>query len=527
MAVGLHMKDKKNKIMIIEWFAILALVIIAVAAGKHLKDRTEEVSKMTSYEGSKLVLYDGPKSLKDATAEDLASASEKERNFALLHCTDTKVKVNDYDCYVYDTNVNNNRVWYADYMPPQSRTPITYFDFEGVAKIEVSVPDMDLKSVKISPVSYNIKPEVNTAAKTVTFTVTKPDNYTVTFNDTPERALHIFANSIDPNAPTKSSDTVKYIGPGEWNIENIVLEDNQTLYLAGGAVVHGIINSNFAKNVTVEGRGILDGSGFEGWLGKTAYIPLKFDNCDKVTLKDIIVLNPNAWVCSAKSSTNGVIDGIRIISSRPNGDGITLQSCNNYQITNCFVRSWDDSLVVKNYEGSSSNLSFKNIQLWTDFAQSMEIGYETNKGRQQDVSISGISFEDITVLNNFHKPVISVHNADDATVKDITFKNITVENAQMGSGDGDEMPYLIDLHIPKTSNWTSTKDRGQIDGVTIDNVKVLSGKFSPSRIQGFDETHKIKNVSISNLEILGEKITSLDQGKFDLDPATTENITIK
>ncbi len=525
--MGLHMGSRKKTVMIIEWFAILTLIITAVAAGIHLKGRTEEAGSMISYEGSRLVLYEGPKSLKDATAEDLVSAGEKERNFALLHCTDTKVKVDGYDCYVYDTNVNHSRAWYPNYMPPQSRTPVTYFDFEGTAKIEVSVPDRAFNSVKISPVSYGIKPEVDKAAKTVTFTITRPDNYTLTFNDSPERALHIFANAIDSEAPVKSSDTIKYIGPGEWNIENIVLEDNQTLYLAGGAVVHGIVNASFAKNIKVEGRGILDGSGFEGWMGKTAYIPLKFDNCDGMTLKDIIVLNPNAWVCSAKSSANGVIDGIRIISSRPNGDGITLQSCTNYKVSNCFVRSWDDSLVVKNYEGSSSGISFQNMQLWTDFAQSMEIGYETNKGQQAGVSVSGISFKDITVLNNFHKPVISVHNADDAVIKDVAFQNITVENAQMGSGDGEEMPYLIDLNIPKTSNWTSTKERGQIDGVTIENVKVLSGKFSPSRIQGFDGTHKIRNITISNLEILGEKITSLDQGKFETDPDTTENITMK
>jgi len=157
----------------------------------------------------------------------------------------------------------------------------------------------------------------------------------------------------------------------------------------------------------------------------------------------------------------------------------------------------------------------------------MEIGYETNKGQAEEVSISDISFQDITVLNNFHKPVISVHNADDAIVKAVTFQNITVENAQMGSGDGDEMPYLIDLHIPKNSNWTSTRERGSIDNVIIDNVKVMSGKFSPSRVEGFDEKHKISNVTISNLEILGEKITSLEQGKFEINPATTENIIIE
>lgn len=510
-----------------EWGMILILVVVAAVSGIHLMKKTDEVANMTNYEGSKLVLYEGPKSLKDATPQDLVSTSEKERSFALMHCTDTQVKVNGYDCYVYDTNVNNTRKWYQDYMPPQARTPITYFDFEGRATIEVIVPNIALKSVKISPLSENINAVVNQEKRSVTFTIAKQGNYTVTFNDSPERALHIFANSIEKNAPTKSTENVKYIGPGEWNIENIVLEDNQTLYLAGGAVVHGIINGNFAKNIKVEGRGILDGSGFEGWMGKSAYIPLKFDNCDGVTLKDIIVLNPNAWVCSAKSSTNGVIEGIRIISSRPNGDGITLQSCTNYKVSNCFVRSWDDSLVVKNYEGSSTNIAFQNMQLWTDFAQSMELGYETNKGQQQGVSISDISFEGITVLNNFHKPVISVHNADDAEVTNILFKDITVENAQMGSGDGDEMPYLIDLHIPKTSNWTSTKERGTIRGVTIDNVKVLEGKFAPSRIEGFDEDHKISEVMITNLDILGKKISDFTKGKFEIDPKTTENITMR
>lgn len=35
-----------------------------------------------------------------------------------------------------------------------------------------------------------------------------------------------------------------YIGPGEWNIESIMLRKGQTLYLAGGSVVHGIANAN-------------------------------------------------------------------------------------------------------------------------------------------------------------------------------------------------------------------------------------------------------------------------------------------
>ncbi len=521
------MEKKKLILSITEWVLLILLLAGGFRGYLQIQNRMKEVSAMTDMSASRLVLYQGPTSLKDATNEELKTVNEMGRDFSLMHCTDTLVSVNGYESYVYDTNVNHNRVWFSDYLPTQSRTPITYFDFEGIANIVVTVPDIDLKSVKLSPVSYGIEPVIDQEAHTVAFTVTEQDNYTLTFNASPSRALHIFTNPLETEAPKEGDEGVIYIGPGEWNIDSIMLEDNQTLYIAGGAVVHGVVQSNYASNIKVMGRGMIDGSTFEGWQGKSALVPLKFDFCDGIELRDVIVLNPNAWVCSASTSKNALIDGIRIISSRPNGDGITLQSCENYMVQNCFVRSWDDSLVVKNYTGDSKNITFRDNQLWTDLAQSMEIGYETNKGKKENAKLSEITFENITVLNNFHKPVISVHNADDALITDVTFKNIIVENAQMGSGDGDEIPYLIDFNIAQSTNWSTTKERGQIRNVLIDGVKVLSGRFNSSRIQGFDETHTVEDITIRNLEILGEKITGFEQGKFEIDTASTKNLVIE
>lgn len=515
---------KKRIVTILEYLLIVVFMCTGIFLIYQCKIIMNEQGVLKN---SKLVLYEGPVSLKSATAEDLENTSEKGRDFSLMKCTDTKVAVSGYDCYVYDTNVNHSRSWSSNYMPANSRTPITYFDFEGSVKIEVTVPNIEIESVSISPLSEDIIAKVDREAHKVSFVISKPNTYTVTFNQSPSRAVHIFANGLETDIPDENDENVIYIGPGEWNIETIMLEDNQTLYLAGGAVVHGIINANYAKNITVRGRGIIDGSKFEGWKARTAYIPLKFDHCENVTIRDIISLNSNAWVCQGFDSKNGVIDGLKIISSRPNGDGITLQSCENYEVKNCFVRTWDDSLVVKNYAGNSSQISFTNSQLWTDLAQSMEVGYETNKGNQENASITNISFENITVLNNFHKPVISVHNADDAMVSDIIFKNIVVENAQMGSGDGDVMPYLIDINIARSSNWSTTKERGQIQNIFIDGVTVLSGRFNESRIEGYDSEHGIRNVQVKNLEILGEKITSFEQGKFMIDSITTSDITIE
>ena len=139
---------------------------------------------------TKLVLYEGPRSLKDAGEEDLKSISEDQRDFALMHCTDTQITVNGHDCYVYDTNVNHTRKWADNYMPPISRTPITYFDFEGEVRVQITVPGRELKAVKISPVSYGIEAQIDKINSTVTFMIKRPYNYTVTFNDSPERAVH-------------------------------------------------------------------------------------------------------------------------------------------------------------------------------------------------------------------------------------------------------------------------------------------------------------------------------------------------
>lgn len=509
----------ENLIIIILSFAILiSIIVIGYSKAKENKQDTMK---------AKLVLYEGPKSLKDATKEDLVATSEEGRDLELKHCVDTSITVDGEDCYVYDTNVNHTRKWVSNYLPPISRTPITYFDFEGRADIVVTVPEREIENVQISPVSYGIKPKVNTKDHTVSFSITKPDTYTIQFNNSPERAVHIFANPIEQDIPDFNDEDVVYVGPGEWDIESISLESGQTLYVAGGAVIHGTINANFVKDVKICGRGIIDGSKYKGWKGATAYIPLKFDHSSNIVVKDVIVLNSNAWVCQAFDSENGVIDGVKIISPRPNGDGITLQSCKNFEVKNCFVRSWDDSLVVKNYSENSEQITFSNMQLWTDFAQSMEVGYETNKGSKENAAITGVTFENICVLNNFHKPVISVHNADDAIVSDITFRNITVENAQMGSGDGDTMPYLIDLDITQNSNWSTTKERGQIKDIVIENVNVLSGKNSPSRIQGFDETHIVDGVTIKNLMILGKKIKDFTEGNFEIDATSTSNLTIE
>lgn len=444
----------------------------------------------------KLVLYDGPKTMKPAE--------------------DTKIKVGGHEVFVYDAVVNNTHSWVSNGKPPLSKTPMTYFDFEGKVKVEITVSHIkEIKSCTVMPTAYGIKPSIK--EQTVTFYIEKPGFYTVQFNNSVNRAVHIFANPIEKDIPDKNDKNVVYIGPGEWNIDDIALESGQTLYISGGAVVHTTVHGTLLNNVTIRGRGILDGSIWESWTqpGEIARVPINLRNSKNIAVEGIIILNPNAWALNLYDCENAKVNNVKIITARPNGDGITLQSCKNINVSDSFVRSWDDSLVVKNYDGNSENITFDRIQVWTDLAQSCEIGYETNKGKKENSTISNITFKRITVLYNFHKPVISIHNSDDALIQNVHYQNIIVENAQMGSGDAGDNNQLIDFAI-LSSQWSSTRERGNIRDVTVENVQVLAGKIPPSRIIGYDENHTIENVKIKNLVILGKKINSLEDGRFKI-----------
>ena len=266
-------------------------------------------------------------------------------------------------------------------------------------------------------------------------------------------------------------------------------------------------------------------SAYDVWLSQMEDVPdypyrfTMWQYANDVTIDGIIVANSNCWNVNSYSSKHVEINNVKVISGRQNGDGFTFQSCTDHTVTNSFARTWDDSLVIKNYSGSTKGITFRNMQVWTDLAQSMEIGYETDKGWTLDPEISDVLFENITVLYNFHKPVISIHNSDDAYVHAIVYRNIVVENAFM-QGDNGNNKELIEMTL-QNSAWSTVKDEfGSIDDVLIDGLTVLrtlDGKVPASRLSGYGEDNRITNVTLRNVTILGEKMTNLKQMKLRYD----------
>lgn len=383
------------------------------------------------------------------------------------------------------------------------------------------------RGVTIRPLEKNVDHEVDEARRLIHFSISEPGQYTFEFIK--NATLHLFVDDMD-RYEGKPAPSI-YFGPGVHNKANSsYIGSNNMVDLPSGAVVHvdygAIIEGGFAmnskSNVTIYGGGIVTGAPFDRDAEKDSrLIPYEINYSSNITIEGITTLDPAGWCYNIYFSKDVTLRNIKIISSRANGDGISVQSCSNLYTYDSFVRSWDDSLVVKNYpewsnrnnEGTTKNIVFDNCLLWTDLAQSMEVGYET----VGDI-MEGIHFRNITVLHALHKAPMSIHNGNNSTVKDVNFENITVEDCSSGRGDGERL--LIDL----TTTWSaafSDKQKvtalGQIEDVSFKNVKVLDGnEDSLIRLLGCMDTrsayygsiHKIKGVSFEGVEVMGTKVAS-------------------
>lgn len=414
---------------------------------------------------------------------------------------------------VYETAVCHQRFWTAE--PALSSTPVAVAVHDGPCRVDVVFPGREIRSAVVRPLAAGIMPD--TEGEKVSFSLPGPGNYTVEFNGQEEGALHLFISAPDPEKPDPDDPKVRWFGPGVHRDQMITVRSGETIYLDEGCVLYGQIYCGLGKNFTVAGPGVLCGSIYDRY--RDTIVPVNLSNCSDFTIRDVTILDPSAWTVNLLKCKNAVIDNVKIVSARSNSDGFTFQNCEDILVKNCFVRSWDDSLVVKGYGGDVRGITFDSCILWTDLAQCCEIGYETRAKVIED-----ITFRSITVLHAFHKPVISIHNSDHAAVRHILFEDIVVEDTRMGQGDG--TPYLIDFTTTE-SRWSATLKRGTIGDVTVRNVHVLSGRRPSIRIWSNDEKSRIDHVTISGLTILGEEITSFSQLPCEFSPFNGEDIVIR
>ena len=394
---------------------------------------------------------------------------------------------------VFDTRVNHARSW-SGYYNPSTYNPVAIFDFSGTVTVKVELNRSDVNSVTIRPLNHlkpqithqNGKTQITFQMSTAAGAANAPGQYTLEFNGNSNDTLHLFASKIEA-APTGNVIT---IASGTSRDGDIYLGSGQTLYIEGGAALYGRVH--FASNSKLVGRGIVDGSKFNTWGGSNGLFPIDITGVSNVEVSGVSILDSNCWNCEVRRSSQVRFNNIKIVSARPNGDGISIQSSDNVYIDNSFIRTWDDGIVVKNYASNNSHdIYANNCVLWTDLAQSMEIGVETNAGYDgynASPKIYNVEFKNIDVIHAMHKAPISIHNGDNAEIYNIKWENIVIEDLHTGQGDGWALWLdFTNVTADKLGNagWTHNWARGTVHDIYLTNISVVENKSVPTDGSGF------------------------------------------
>lgn len=324
------------------------------------------------------------------------------------------VKVNGVPVPVYDTPIASYAV----------------FDMTGEVTVEVNTM-YDVRWVDIRPLRWNLAPEY-TSDNSFRFNLKEPADLSLELNGRiRQQPLFIFAGKPETNRPSKSDKNVIWFEGGKlYKNVKLELQDNQTVYIEGGAVVQGYIFATGKKNIRICGRGILDGSLNKSDPGcDNRFINLR--DCENVSIEDISLHNGTTWQVALFHCDQAEIKDIRIVSESGSDDGMDICRCTNVLIDHVFAHTKDDCVAIKSqgdYPGSdpTDNILVKNCVFWNSiWGNAIEIGFELYSDE-----VKNIRFENIDVIHVEDGATMSIHNAGQAHVHGITFENIRVEDSR-------------------------------------------------------------------------------------------------
>lgn len=427
----------------------------------------------------------------------------------------SSIEVNGIEVSVHEARVSKwptNKYW-DGHQRDLAETEIAFFssfDYEPGQKVVVNYSGGTVRNCIVRPTNLGIEAKLSRKGKIELGKIPGPCQFVVEM-DGYHRALHLFVNPPDSYAESdrKGSDVV-YYGPGEHDCGRIDLKSNQTLFIDDGAIVYGCVHSDNTSNVKIMGNGILDCSRMSRGQGQA----IAMNNVIGAEISGITINDPAEWSVRIADSDQFLFDNVKIIGAwRYNADGIDICNTSNVKIQNCFLRCFDDNIVIK---GLSSfyldghkvveNIEVKNCVLWNDWGQALEIGAETVADE-----IRMVNYDSCYVIHSTFN-AMDIQNTDMAFVHDIHYSNIYVEepifeNAALcgepmsPSGFGG----IINITINPT-RYSTTETCGRVSDVTYENIFYTGTHLPRISFSGYASNADIKDIKVSNCCFNGKRI---------------------
>ena len=414
------------------------------------------------------------------------------------------VRVNDQDIWTekFRTNMDTAKLpdWFIE---PYTKVPQEIhqasFSCDEKVRISIRVPNA-IKKVSIHPLSRGIRTEVN--GNVLTFSLPGPDKLYIEIDSLPP--LFVFANPIEHEKILLDAPGVHYFGPGVHRPGYITLKDNETVYIAAGAIVYGGIRANGVHHIRILGRGILDG-GFE--FKQMVLV----ENCKDVIFEGVMIRNGDGWTNTLVNCEGLRYDHVKVLSFGPGGDGIDPLNSRNIVISNCFLRCTDDCIAIKAPaldQVVNDVVVADNTMLGFAFSDGVTIGFETDAA-----SISNVTVRNCDVILARGGSRVDGHSGfsiicdGPALITHVLYENIRVEKSEIK---------LFELNITDGTKY-GVGPPGHIKDITLENISW--DNEGPIVLKGFDENHRVRMVTFDNCTVAGKllrdcKSTIMHIGSF-------------
>jgi polygalacturonase len=342
-----------------------------------------------------------------------------------------------------------------------------------------------------------------------------------------------------------------YFRNGTYLAGQLFLRSRVRLYLQSGAKLKASTNPSdyrldpgthrtafiVAENVSytgIHGSGAIDGDGlayrrrnnatsaYPYWNCRTSTNAMCWDSprlvlirrSHHITVRDVMMLDPAAWTNHIHYSDRVTYDNVKVLDDRIkfNTDAVDVDASTNVTVRNSFYHGRDDGFCIKSTKELSLIRTSSNIR----FVENT-VGYGNNATKLGTETHVGGNIDAIVVQNlyvtNHHGRAFGVYVRDGNSVGPTT--GITVDGVYVDSGGRQGFAIEIDRR----------RGIGHVDHVTLRNFN-LPRTTGTSTIYGYDESHRVRNVSISGYRIGGVLRRTLSDARIAKN-AYTANVTIE
>ena len=337
-----------------------------------------------------------------------------------------------------------NRVWPGCQRSMDQTRLSSFVGFdvpEGGGTLEVDFGANAPESARIRPFSRS-QPVCSGGVWSVR--IDRPEQFVVEFDGGGE--LHVFADP--PWRDVANGPNVMRFGPGEHHPGAIIPKSGDTIVIERGATVYGNLVLTGVDDVTVVGRGILDGSRrprvdfdyagsrhlaevgdklgdaqvFSGRLDEWGTAPVFAMKCRNLKIDGITFRDAPRWTMNMSHCEGVDIRNVKLIGMwRYNSDGIDICSSCDAVVADSFVRSFDDCVIAR---PPFRNMLVTNCVLWCDWGHNMKVQHAQLPSVMEDIVFSDIKAVEVCALLS---SVTTRYGSTNCVIRNVSFRNVEVD----------------------------------------------------------------------------------------------------